>query len=107
MVYKWGLGYFSYFCNANHIQRGNAAHKKSVTTRSKGILAPDRALWRIFVLVCDWRPTNRPGAFISPVKIKCQQSPVTASRTLSPVVGCPRCVPWHKSTATSRHIYAK
>lgn len=59
MVYKWGLGYFSYFCNANHIQRGNAAHKKSVTTRSKGILAPDRALWRIFVLVCDWRPTSR------------------------------------------------
>lgn len=49
MVYKWGFGYFSYFCNANHIQRGNAAHKKSVTTRSKGILAPDRALWRIFL----------------------------------------------------------
>lgn len=67
MVYKWGLGYFSYFCNANHIQRGNAAHKKSVTTWSKGILAPDRALWRIFVLVCDWRPTNRLGAFSFPL----------------------------------------
>ena len=67
MVYKWGLGYFSYFCNANHIQRGNTAHKKSVTTRSKGILAPDRALWRIFVLVCDWRPTNRLGAFSFPL----------------------------------------
>lgn len=66
MVYKYGLSYFSYFCNANHIQRGIAAHKKSVTTRSKGILAPDRALWRIFVLVCDWRPTNRLGAFSLP-----------------------------------------
>lgn len=29
MVYKWGLGYFSYFCNANHIQSGIAAHKKA------------------------------------------------------------------------------
>lgn len=28
MVYKWSLGYFSYFCNANHIQRGIAAQKK-------------------------------------------------------------------------------
>lgn len=29
MVYKYGLSYFSYFCNANHIQRGTAAHKKA------------------------------------------------------------------------------
>gem|GEM_PF-4176695 len=40
MVYKYGLSYFSYFCSPTTYERAFRIHKKSVTTRSKGILSP-------------------------------------------------------------------